>query len=84
MFVFPPTPPSALGLGFPARSGAPRKLTLVAASLMVLGLFAQGALPAPPATLQHGNAVNFAAFSPDGRYLVTASDDKTARNGEVR
>ena len=27
----------------------------------------------------HENVVNSAAFSPDGRYIVTASDDSTAR-----
>jgi WD40 repeat protein/tetratricopeptide (TPR) repeat protein len=29
--------------------------------------------------LKHGNVVNYAAFSPGGKYLVTASTDKTAR-----
>ena len=29
--------------------------------------------------LQHVNLVNSAAFSPDGKYIVTASDDNTAR-----
>jgi sugar lactone lactonase YvrE len=32
------------------------------------------------ATLQgHSSVVNSAAFSPDGKWVVTASDDKTAR-----
>ena len=29
--------------------------------------------------LEHGDAVNFAAFSPDGRKVITASNDHTAR-----
>ena len=33
--------------------------------------------------MTHENIINMVAFSPDGRYLATASDDQTARVWEV-
>ncbi len=36
-------------------------------------------LHSPDANLTHEDAVNGIAFGPDGKYLATASDDKTAR-----
>ena len=31
------------------------------------------------ATIEHSSVVNYASFSPDGKYLVTVSDDNTAK-----
>src|SRR5450631_2428653 len=36
-------------------------------------------VPRPCVILHHSGFVNTAAFSPDGKQVVTASDDKTAR-----
>ena len=63
--------PGALGLAIPAIRRARTVETKAAVSHAFPGLIAQLA--------GHSGAVEHAAFSPDGRWIVTASDDKTAR-----
>ena len=51
----------------------------IAARSWVSDLIPRGGLWVPGAALQHEGRVSTAAFSPDGRRVVTASDDYTAR-----
>jgi WD40 repeat protein len=40
-------------------------------------------IPKEMFTIQHGDWIRSASFSPDGKYIVTASDDKTAKIYEI-
>ena len=64
-------------------SFAPRALAALLASAGLLGLLAAEKEDLPPAvttTLKgHGEAVYAVAYSPDGKYFVTASFDRTLK-----
>src|SRR5262249_13066400 len=66
----------------PDRWRSPRGRRPARAAPRPRGADADGEPVAPP--LRHGSLVLYAAFSPDGERVVTASDDNTARVWVVR